>query len=703
MKPGLQGGRIASAALVAAALCGCLQTDVNGDTIKGRGIGASSSQTGSGASAGTSAGSEAGTAGSGSAGSGTGGGPATGGSGLGSSTGSSSGASVGTGTSTGTPFPDGGYVFCTVPGIPTWLCTPGTYLCDADDAGVCFQCLSDADCADRGRPTYDPKRPHCDLHSGVAGYQNFCQECLASADCANNPRGQLCDISPTYPPNAIEPPILNLGFETCGMLQTDCRVDGGPICKDIENQTCDPDTGRCELLNGLCSTDADCVGYFSEAFSFPLQPLPYCVMGQCSSCLDGTCARSYCSQDADCINPASPAGVAACFASGVCGCLGDLQCSGLWPKCESLDAGYTNDAGLPLGDCGCGQDADCGDAGWICFDGVCGVPCTAPDAPDCSSVPGAPTTLRIALNPICNSSTGRCGPCSSDQECQSDPASGGPLCSDGGLCGCMTDSDCPANQTCQPPPWNEYSPYWPTPVATCVPALIPSCNPNSCGDFFCDWATGECLDAGSSFNSFYEKACLTDYDCSIPSDGSQGFFCDPVAHLCGTCNTDAECAGLLNTSGSHCFKIDAGDSSCGCLSDTDCAGNQAGPACDTTASDRAFHSCGCRKPEDCQPLQTCLTSTGPAFSACGTGCMADSDCQSGYFCDPKDTCRARCEGGPCPAAEPACDSQGGAGQNDETVDGYVAGVVWCYQCLASSECSSLECDSASAPVRRVQA
>src|ERR1700722_16290761 len=110
----------------------------------------------------------------------------------GSTSGGTSSGSIGfAGSSTGAPLPpfiDGGYVFCAVADSPlggpfddggpaNWMCTPGTYFCDlVDPPGNCFQCRSDADCANSGLPTYDATRPRCDLLSGVPGFQNFCQE-----------------------------------------------------------------------------------------------------------------------------------------------------------------------------------------------------------------------------------------------------------------------------------------------------------------------------------------------------------------------------------------------------------------------------------------------------------------------------------------------------------------------------------------------
>ena len=233
------------------------------------------------------------------------------------------------------------------------------------------------------------------------------------------------------------------------------------------------------------------------------------------------------------------------------------------------------------------------------------------------------------------------------------------------------------------------------------------CTPGSCGAFFCDWETGECLlDAGSAFNSYQGKVCLTDYDCATapllnPVDDFPGSFCDPVSHRCNACNTDADCAGVSAAVGLHCFKLDAGDSTCGCLSDADCAGlaatkgphcfgadaagsgscgcssdadctgNPAGSGCDTISSTRTLHSCGCLTPRDCQPDQACLASfLALTSTACGTLCASDSDCNSGYACDPDNTCRARCDGNACPAPQPVCDGADTVGQNGRTAAGY---------------------------------
>ena len=49
---------------------------------------------------------------------------------------------------------------------------------------------------------------------------------------------------------------VNVGFETCSTVVTDCRVDGGPVCGAV-NQFCDPACGRCATPSMLdCDSPA---------------------------------------------------------------------------------------------------------------------------------------------------------------------------------------------------------------------------------------------------------------------------------------------------------------------------------------------------------------------------------------------------------------------------------------------------------------
>jgi len=413
-------------------------------------IGCTRSVTSSASSGDTQTSSSSGSSTGGATGSSSGGTTQSSASGTGSTSATGGGASATgtTGTTTGatiaSPFVDGGYVFCSLPnaadagpngdgGLAQWMCQPGTYFCDlSGNIGNCFQCRSDADCADQVLSTYDPSRQRCDLDSGIPGYQNFCVQCLQSPDCVGNPAGSLCDFNPTYPPFEFQPSIVDLGFETCGKIQTDCRLLGGPVCV-TSNQVCDPFDGQCEARSTSCTTDQDCAGLRLPDPGFqagsPYLELPYCVNGTCNACEGGVCPNDKaCVSDADCGNPtSSPTGLhCELFVDGgsECACTDSSQCGGFWPACVGLDGGNGNDAGQPIGVCSCDSDEQCGDGGLVCIppqvvirrlifsetvvniygpqtgSSFCGVPCTSPDFGSCSIFAGP-------ASPICYIQNGR--------------------------------------------------------------------------------------------------------------------------------------------------------------------------------------------------------------------------------------------------------------------------------------------------------
>ncbi len=505
--------------------------------------------------------------------------------------GSSGGTSTGRGTSgssTGgvpSPWVDGGYVDCSLPfgaaGSAYWMCQPGTYVCDVGVPGVCFQCQSDQDCANQGLPTYDPNRPHCDLDSGVPGYQNFCQQCVGNADCVSNPAGSLCDLNPNYPPGIQVPSIETVGFETCSRLQTDCRLDGGPLSRGY-NQFCDPVDGQCVTRSGDCVTDQDCTGANSD--TNVVLPTPYCVAGKCSSCDAGQLCPTVtsCQNDTQCGNPgSSPSGLICNALTEHCSCAGDGQCGGFWPVCLEFDAG--------LGSyCGCDSDAQCGDGGLMCLTGpysgtitgVCGIPCTSPLAPRCGYY-------------ACDGLSGNCEPCTNDAQCLADPLSIGHVCYDPpgaqGICGCRADGDCPSGEVCQP----GYV------VGTCAVPL-PRCTPESCGMAFCDWDSGSCV--APPFTGA-PSTCIDDYDCANQlGENTRAAFCQNGQ--CVICRSDADCLHSGNAANGASMCCLPGDEVCAdrslpdntcqevCASDQDCIGNYSGPSCTVGDAGLAPH-CGC--------------------------------------------------------------------------------------------------------------
>ncbi len=414
----MRSARLAKlAVLLLLADAGCLGRGISQVPTGGSPAGSSGGSSSSSATSSSGTTAVASSSGATSAGTGTGGGT-TGGSTAGT-----------TGTSTGSPYWDGGYVHCSLPfaadggmdghgGPATWLCAPGTYFCDMiGNLGNCFQCLSNADCANQAQPTYDPARQRCDLDSGILGYENHCEACLTSADCSGSPAGPFCDlqtnkISGIFDP--LEPSFEDIGFETCGPTLEDCRLDGGPSCKDFYT-VCDPRNGRCDFDNGSCTTNLDCAGIVSADPSYLLTPV--CWDGYCAPCDGG---------GGGCLYVACDAGA---------------DCSGVVPACVN-------------GFCSCDSQDQCSDAGLVCVPppegssmvAFCGLPCTAPSSPACSNLFD---DYRQSLYAICNPDTGLCEHCTTDQECQSNADTGGPICLSKGECGCTTDSDCAAGQGCQ--------------------------------------------------------------------------------------------------------------------------------------------------------------------------------------------------------------------------------------------------------------
>jgi hypothetical protein len=554
------------------------------------------------------------------------------------------------------PITDGGYVFCSEGsgdgGERTWQCPPGTYFCDASSNFGCLQCRSDADCADESLPTFDRSRPRCDLHSGLSGHQNFCQQCLGDSDCEAFPRRPYCDIDSNYPLAPYSSTaIVNVGFETCGALPVDCRDDGGEVCS-LTGLVCGSDSGLCVSRTGPCTSDADCGGAVTVV-EFSAVVAPFCVSGTCNPCPGGDCPTGggSCDNDSECNGP-DPTGPRACIEEiGTCGCHSDEECAGPRPVCGVLDAGFVDSQGLPTGVCICETNAQCGDAGEVCavaLSGIndfvvpvsyCMLPCTAPGVPSCGVLGGQ-------YAQICDSDAGFCTGCTSDEQCRANPTLGGPHC-DGSQCTCDQDADCAGGQRC------EYGDQGGG--KECV-AVLPGCTPLSCpvSGLFCDWDSGSCVEPLALPPA---QPCLTDYDCTVGPDfefPGQQSFCDTDLEQCEACLTDADCR--RTGTGGRCVR-------------------DAGPAW-----------CTCSSGDDCLEGQACVRVY------CDRECSADAECAAGYFCAQGGACRPRCDGNhACQGSAIVCDRSDVAGQNGEGFGGDPTSTVWCYECLAASDCPSGFC------------
>lgn len=685
-------------------MTGCLRTQISGQFGRNNSAASSAgaySSAGSSAATGSSTGTDILT------GSGTG----TSGSGsTGSSAASSSGGSGTTGGTAGTPPPpiiDGGYVFCFVSDSPvggpdrdggavSWMCEPGTYLCDLQGPpGNCFQCLSDSDCANRGLPTYDRNRPRCDLASGVSGYQNFCVECVGNDDCAGNRADPFCDLAaPLYSEVDAPPPDL-VGFEACGPIDTDCRVDGGPRCDP--DQFCSLDSGVCTYGELPCATDAECVGRLANDQN---QLIPYCVDGACGPCPSGTC-EGFCSFGETCrLDPHPDASVCSQPVSDCPPCQSSSDCAGLWPACVPADGGNF---------CGCSTDVDCADAGLTCLNpgttsSYCGISCFSPGAPSCA-----------ANAPICEPDSGLCTRCNFGDDCLNARSSAGYVCTGDGVCGCFYSSDCPSNEVCVP--GNSFN--------ACGPP-DQRCSPATCEAALCNWDAGVC----EGLNSSSPRSCLTDFDCTVAPQAdafclggtcvqclddndcvvtapkgrtNRTFCCEAGDNVCSAtqshtcieaCDSSADCAG--STDGTFCVVYDdAGQGMCrtgACLSNADCAADPQGLYCDRDSGPGYLlpaGGCGCFHDSDC-PTGTLCDGNGSVLSSCTTSCV-DGGCAPGRICDQSGVCRSRCDDGhTCDTADPLCDADNRLGNNGIPDPG----VEWCYACITSADCSSGQgCDA----------
>jgi hypothetical protein len=176
---------------------------------------------------------------------------------------------------------------------------------------------------------------------------------------------------------------------------------------------------------------------------------------------------------------------------------------------------------------------------------------------------------------------------------------------------------------------------------------------------------------------------MKDSDCIIAGLAALGQSrCEVSSGFClGGCATDEDCGA--NPLGPHCVQVDAGPI-CGCGTDADCAGNPSGPHCDTSSADALDGACACYATTECAAGLACQLRPGSTSAQCGGGCARDSDCATGFLCDPRAICRPRCDlGYACHDPQDICDITNLAGQNQPPRSG---GATWCYQCLSPTDC-----------------
>ncbi|HTB56634.1 MAG TPA: isopeptide-forming domain-containing fimbrial protein [Polyangia bacterium] len=323
----------------------------------------------------------------------------------------------------------------------TSACKGTTPVCNAG-TGTCGGCTADAQCGG-ATPVCQPSgacgactpantancpaaRPLCDTSSGAG----VCVGCRTAADCGG--------VTPVCSPTT----------HTCGP----CTSDGAPSCPDPSRPACQAsgslagactecspsNAGKCAgekpecLPTGLCGCDADpaCGGPMSGMIcSGPngvctpgcgTAPRNDCPTGMtCANIVNGTgtCGTSSgCTLDSDCTSPLPRCNVAT--TSGQCvQCLTDADCPAPFvcdptrnsctectpTKTAACDPNLAGAQCLSGGQCGCTDDADCGNAtsGRVCNtpSGVCGPGCRGTGGNSCP------------VSQVCTSTTTAIGGC----------------------------------------------------------------------------------------------------------------------------------------------------------------------------------------------------------------------------------------------------------------------------------------------------
>jgi hypothetical protein len=156
-----------------------------------------------------------------------------------------------------------------------------------------------------------------------------------------------------------------------------------------------------------------------------------------------------------------------------------------------------------------------------------------------------------------------------------------------GACGaCVTDSDCPPNDTCA----TETGTFIGT-VKACVCSGNSGCggdapvcvSPGGTDELFY-WGSG-CGCNGSGQCPSGETCDTTNLVCTQSCVGDASVcanngVCDTSTGLCVECNTDADCAGLDGTP----YCLTSQNTCVQCLSNSDCSSTPSTPTCDTSTN-----------------------------------------------------------------------------------------------------------------------
>jgi hypothetical protein len=350
------------------------------------------------------------------------------------------------------------------------------------------------------------------------------------------------------------------GSEEYGSASSSATGSGGSGGSGVDGGVCPPcpegtvpridDQGQTICVSPECVVDANCpIGWACQD--------NLCVnVPSCSS--DAQCAAPYVCTNGECGQPdcsACPAGTHCVF--------------GVFPDADPTSTGH---ACVPDT---CDDDLDC-PAALVCSAGACVEDTTFCD--DNTDCPSGVCTILYVTDPgaDCNGE-----PC---------PAAVGVCVPIGG---CATDSDCPANQSCED--------------GACVDAP-PACDSDAdCTGGYCNVASGTCIATGD---------CVNDTDCST------GLVC--IAGTCElpppACTSDASCGPGLRCIDGACVEEEDDGGTCaeGCSSRTGyhlyCASTQ------TTTASWCPESPVCGDMDNCQASQLASCNAG-----CPGGCTTTFD------------------------------------------------------------------------------
>ena len=625
----------------------------------------------------------------------------------------------------------------------------------------------------------------CDADADCTG-GNWCN--ISAHTCtAKAPNGSPVGKDPGHTTPVLDGTCgVGVGALTCisGVCDTDgncgyavgdgpCNGTGNPT--ECRSATCSTN-GKCEPMNG-CNVDPDCtaaqwcnegahlcMAKLANGTAIPTDPTTGTMPG---SHLDGVCTAG--------------AGAIVCV-TGICDpkdnacglANGDSSCTGNPAACRS---GVCTTTGI----CGCAVDTDCTAGNWcnetlhVCTPQLAnGVPVPTDGAHTPIVLNGQCTTANAgAVGPlvcqsgVCDTHDSDCGYADGDGPCTPGAAGNGGTVCRSGVCGtsmvCIASNGCAADSDCATGTWcdinagnqslNACVPQlangMPVPndpghsptldgsctvaagTATCVSGV---CDPR---DNDCGYANGDGPCTGSTAGSVCRsticattgpnmgkcEACVTDSQC--PSTAPH---CS-TTNACIQCTSSAQCSGstpICDGTSSTCVACNGDQGS----SATDACSSAGSPFCFLAGS--MAGQCGkCTTSTDCDGHtgNVCNSTTG----LCVTGCLSDTDCPSGDWCNgmapatgtcvPKlangtvlpstpaavATCTAAvgtrvCVSGVCDAKDSTCGYANGDGPCSNVSqcrsDTCIAASMTCEPtgfCSGATDCSAAEfCDSSGA-------